>query len=289
MKRGVKMDEDEWKLIKKIFWGVAGLVLVIIVLSGLFYTIKSGEEGVLFTFGKASIIARGPGFHIKIPLVQSVVKFDVRTMKYEEDASAASSDLQDVFTKVAINYHLIRGTTPGVFSELGVTYETKVIQPYVSEIVKAVTAKFTAEELITKRESVREEIQRILTDRLLVRNIQTEQVSITNFQFSKAFTEAIEAKVTAEQNALAAKNKLEQVKFEAQQRIEEAKGKADAMAIEIQSLRQNKDILQLRAIEKWDGVMPLVTGGAMPFISLPEQTAKINEPVVITANITDEV
>jgi regulator of protease activity HflC (stomatin/prohibitin superfamily) len=136
--------------------------------------------------------------------------------------------------------------------------------------VKASTAKFTAEELITKRELVREDIKTQLRDRLKP-NIDVEEFNIVNFRFSKVFNEAIENKVTAEQQALAARNKLEQIKFEAEQKVAEAKGKAEAITIESNALRSNPQILELRALEKWNGALPQVTGsGGVPFINLPK-------------------
>jgi len=136
------------------------------------------------------------------------------------------------------------------------------------EAIKASTAKFTAEELITKRELVRDEIKEVLKTRLKTQNILVDEFNIVNFEFSKNFNDAIEAKVTAEQQALAAKNKLEQIKFEADQKIAEARGKAEAMTIESNALRSNPQILELRALEKWNGTLPQVTGGATPFINL---------------------
>jgi len=134
--------------------------------------------------------------------------------------------------------------------------------------VKAGTAKFTAEELITRREQVREVTKQFLREKLEPRGIIVDEFNIVNFAFSNTFNSAIEAKVTAEQSALAAKNKLEQIKFEADQRIAEARGKAEAIHVESEALRDNPQILELRALEKWDGVLPQVTGGAIPFINL---------------------
>ncbi len=124
------------------------------------------------------------------------------------------------------------------------------------------------EELITKREEVRDDIKAHLVEKLTPTGILVEQFSITNFNFSPSFNKAIEDKVTAEQNALAAKNKLAQVQFEAQQAVEEATGKAKALQIEGQALSQNPAVKELRAIEKWNGVLPQVTGNATPFINL---------------------
>ncbi len=253
---------------KKIILVSLTIILLLIFIFGSFYTIPAGARGVILTFGKPSDLASTEGLHFKIPIAQRVIKMDVKTQKYEAPASSASRDLQVVSTNVAVNYHIVPDTVPILYQEIGITYQDRVIQPAVQEVVKSATAKFTAEELITKRPEVKDEIERQLKERMQKRGIILEELSITNFDFSESFNSAIEAKVTAEQNALAAKNKLEQVKYEAEQKIEEAKGKAEAITIESQALKSNPDILELRAIEKWDGKLPTVTGGAVPFVDV---------------------
>ena len=250
---------------------IIGVVVAIIVFGlifGMFYTINAGERGVLLTFGSASPVAKSEGLGIKIPFIQQIVKMEVRTQKYEAGATAASKDLQIVTAKIATNYHLVPENVPELYRSVGVAYADRIIQPMEQEVVKSTTAQYTAEELITKRENVRQEIKALLTERLTPRGIIVEEVSITDFDFSESFNNAIELKVTAEQMALASKNKLEQVKYEAEQKVAEAKGKAEAISIESKALQENPDILQLRAIEKWNGVMPQVTGGAMPFVQI---------------------
>jgi len=237
------------------------------------YTVNAGERAILLTFGNPNMIPNSEGLHFKAPLIQSVVIMDIKTQKYEADLAAASKDLQDVATKIALNYHLDEGRVPEIYKSIGINYADKVIMPIEQETNKAITAQYTAEELITKREEVRTKMRDALIEKLVSRGIIIEEMSIINFKFSDSFTTAIENKVTAEQNALGAKNKLEQVKFEAQQRIAEASGKADAMRIEIQALQTNPQILQLRAIEKWNGNLPLVTGtGGTPFIDISQFT-----------------
>jgi regulator of protease activity HflC (stomatin/prohibitin superfamily) len=137
--------------------------------------------------------------------------------------------------------------------------------------VKASTANYTAEELITKREVVRQTIQDSLTERLKQNYVDVTGVSIVDFNFSPSFNQAIEAKVTAEQNALAAKNKLEQVKYEAEQRVEQAKGEAEAIKIQTQAIQSQggRDYVNLKAIEKWNGELPQqMMGGAVPFVNI---------------------
>jgi len=240
---------------------------------GSYYTVPAGSRAVVLTFGKPDMSAKGEGLHAKIPFVQSRIIMDVQTQKYSAKAEAASTDLQVVSTEVTINYRLDPEAVPSVYRDLGVQYSDKIIQPVTREVVKACVAKHRAEELITQREIVKEEIDNMLRSRLAERKIQVEAVSITHFDFSPSFNAAIEAKVTAEQNALAAKNKLEQVKYEAEQAIAKAKGEAEAIRIQAEAITSQggKDYVQLKAVEKWDGKMPVYTGGPMPFIDITKK------------------
>ncbi len=233
----------------------------IFVLGDLFYVIDSGERGVLLTWGEVSPTPKTPGLGFKIPIMQTLVKMEIRTQKYEADASGASKDLQIVSAKIATNYHLSDKDVCRIYTELGEGYADRLIQPLEQEVVKATISKYTAEELITRREEVRQEIKTLFTERLGQRGITVEEVSIVNFDFSQSFNEAIEAKVTAEQNALASKNKLEQVKYEAQQKIESAKGQAEAIRVEGDALRTSPQVLQLRFLEKWDGKLSTYYSG----------------------------
>lgn len=258
--------------VKYIVWAVAA-VIVVILLFGSMYTISAGERGVLLTFGKPNLNAMGEGLHFKIPMIQTIIKMDVKVLKYDTKASSASQDLQIVSTEVTLNYHINPGTVPEIYRKIGVGYQDKIIQPAVQEVVKAVTAQFTAEQLITQRPMVKEKIDLALQERLLKSDIIVDTISITNFDFSESFNQAIEAKVTAEQNALAAKNKLEQVKYEAQQAVTQAQGQAEAQTLLAKSVTKESiefQRLQIQkvAIDKWNGILPQVTGGAIPFISI---------------------
>jgi regulator of protease activity HflC (stomatin/prohibitin superfamily) len=257
-----------------IILGVVILIFAVGVL-GSFFTVDSGQRGVLLTFKKASPISYEPGLHFKWPIVQSVVTMDVQTQKYEVDkASAASKDLQTVTTNVVVNYYLNPNDVPDIFVNLGVGFEDRIIQPAVLEVIKASTADYTAEELITKRPEVKTKIDMALTDRLKSYGINVRDISITNFDFSPEFNTAIEQKVTAQQNALAAKNKLEQIQYEAQQRVTTATAEAQAIQIQAAAIQSQggRDYVQLQAIGKWDGHLPTYTGGAMPFINVAPAT-----------------
>lgn len=235
-----------------------------------FGTIAAGERGVHLRFTAVTGV-KHEGLYFILPLIDSVQRMDIKVQKEQTEADAASKDLQTVNIVVALNYHINAEKVAEIYQKLGLQYKDRIIDPAMQEAVKASTAKFTAEELITKRELVREDIKAQLKARLEERDIIVDEFNIVNFRFSKVFNEAIEAKVTAEQSALTAKNKLEQIKFEAEQRVAEAKGKAEAITVESNALRSNPQILELRALEKWNGVLPQVTGGGgIPFINLPK-------------------
>ena len=256
---------------KPLMWLVAifGLVLLLFIFSP-FGTIAAGERGVHLRFTAVTGKVFGEGLYFRIPLVESMQKMDIKIQKLETTAAAASKDLQTVHSTVALNFHIDPERVSNIYQSVGLQYRERIIDPAMQEAIKGSTAKFTAEELITKREQVREDIKNQLGTRLKEHDVLVDEFNIVNFEFSKIFNEAIEAKVTAEQQALAAKNKLEQIKFEADQKVAEARGKAEAITIESNALRSNPQILELRALEKWNGVLPQVTGGATPFISLPK-------------------
>lgn len=234
-----------------------------------FGTVGAGERGVQLRFGAVTGKVIGEGLYFRIPVMESVRIVDVKVQNDQVEASAASKDLQSVNSIVAVNFHVNPEQVATLFQGVGEDYKSRLIDPALQESVKASTAKFTAEELITKREEVREEVKRHLKDKLEGRGIVIDDFNIVDFNFSKSFNEAIEAKVTAEQSALAAKNKLEQIKFEADQDIASAKGRAEALRIESEALKNNPQVLELRALEKWDGRLPTVTGGSVPFLNLP--------------------
>lgn len=259
----------DWGL-KKRFGMFAGVLVALLVIFGSFGTIGAGQRGVLLQFGAVQDKIFDEGLYFKIPVIQQVVKMDVQIDKDEVPASAASKDLQVVTSIIALNYHLDPMAVNKIWQEVGTSYNSRVIAPSIQESVKAETAKYTAEELITKREEVKEQIKMNLTERLATRSIMVDELNIIEFQFSNAFNEAIEAKVTAEQLKLKADRDLERIEIEAKQKIAEAQGKAEAIRIEATALRQNAKVVELRWIEKWDGKVPQYWGQASPFVGLRE-------------------
>lgn len=242
--------------------------LISLLTLGLVVFVPSGQSCALTQFGKA-VGTLEPGIHYKKPFgIEGTVCFDTRVQKIETNADAASRDLQTVTSTIALNYQVNSNRVEFVYSDLGRNYEENIIAPVLQESVKAATSKFTAEELVTKRVEVKEEIKKIITEKLDGSGLLVTDFNIVNFSFSESFDKSIEAKVTAEQDALAAKNKLEQIKFEAEQEIEKARGKAEAQRIEGQSLRENPQVIELRSIEKWNGQLPQYMTGTVPFVNL---------------------
>lgn len=259
------------KLIVKI--GAIFFILFVLILISPFATIPAGHRGVLTTFGKPSEEVFSEGIHLVWPIAQAMHRVSVAIQKGEGDGDAASKDLQTVHTKIAINYHVLPGAVVSVYRDLGNEPGERIIIPSVQEAVKAVTARFTAEELISKRSQVRDEIVLALKERMARHGLVVDEFSIVNFNFSKTFNEAIEAKTTADQLKMKAERDLQRIDVEAKQKISRARAEAEALGLqraqvtpELLRLRETEN--QAKAIEKWDGKLPTTTGGAIPFLNL---------------------
>lgn len=258
----------------------AAVLLLIVWALAPFAVVPAGNRGVLTTFGKVDDVVYAEGIHFRWPIAQTMHLIDVRIQKGEGDGEAASKDLQVVHTKVAVNYHLKPDRVAATFREVGdlAAVESRLILPAVQEAVKASTARYTAEELVTKRPEVRDAIRAALHERLAKHDVAVDEFSIVNFQFSKSFNEAIEAKTTAEQLKLKAERDLQRIRVEAEQKIASAEAEAKSLAMQKQQvttelLRLREIENQRKAIEKWDGRLPTYTaGGTIPFIQVPGPT-----------------
>lgn len=253
---------------------IIGLVLAVTLMTS-FTIVPPGHKGVVMTLGAVNQNVMHEGFNLKIPFIQNVVHIDGRVQKTETAASAASKDLQTVSSKIAINYRVVAASSAKLYQNIGLGYNERVIAPAVQEAVKAVTARFTAEELITKRQEVSIQIQEVLNEKLRDYYINVDRLNITSFDFSEEFNKAIESKQTAEQLALKAQRDLERIEIEGRQKIIQAKAEAESLRLQKQEV--SKELIELRkieanikAIEKWNGVLPKVTGGSTPLIGLDE-------------------
>ena len=279
--RGEVLDREGEKLAtlaskgKKLGKIAGGMIVLLIValLFNPFVIIGAGERGVVLNFGAVQETVLDEGLHLRVPIMQKIVRMDVKVQKAQTGAESVSRDLQEAHSTIAVNYHVSPSKANWVYQNLGKDYREKVIDPTVQEVVKAITARYTAVELITQREKVRYEIKNLLKERLIAYNIIIDDFSIVNFSFSKQFTQAIEAKQAAEQLALKAQRDLERVKIEAEQKITQARAEAEALKLqkenvtpELVKLRQIE--AAMKAIEKWNGQLPRVTASAVPFIDV---------------------
>ena len=237
---------------------IIALLFLIAILLSPFVIINAGERGVLMQFGRVQKTILQEGIHFIIPIVNTVKKISVRIQKQEISAEASSKDLQDVFTDVALNWHAIPEETNIMFQEIGDEKDLvdKIINPAVEEVLKAVIARYTAEEVVTKRGEVKSEVDGTLTARLHDYHIAVDDISLVHVNFSDKFSEAVEAKQIAEQDAKRADFIALKAAKQAEAKVNLAKGEAEINRLLRDSL--TNEILERQAIEKWDGKLPLI-------------------------------
>lgn len=257
--------------------GTAKIVKIFFVILVVYYLsqtarfiIQPGERWLIVTLGNLWEKVYDEWFYLKTPFITRVVKMNVQTQKAEVLADSASKDLQAVSTTIAVNYNLNPSSIRTLYQTIGTddVIAYKIISPAIQEAVKAATSQYTAEELITKRSEVSVDIKTNLTTKLNNQGILVTDINIVEFMFSPEFDSAIEAKVKAEQDALAQKNLLEKVKYEAQQKIETAKAEAESIKIQAAAVTSQwwADYVKLKRIEKWNGVLPSTTLGEQGFM-----------------------
>ena len=273
--------------------GIPLLILIIVAIQS-FTVIDAGYVGVVKRLGAVQPSYLSEGFHFKSPFIDSVEDFDIRLSKVETSAGASSKDLQVVETQIAVQYSMTPELMPLTLQKVGTrsVVERTLISPSIMESVKAITALYTAEQLITKRDEVKSKIQgqinsfldETLSEKELNGLLIIANVAITDFDFSAEFNRAIEEKVRAEQDALKAKNeklrRVTQAEAAAAERtlaadaaayeIEvESRARADAIKREAEALAGNPQLIQLRIAEKWNGQLPRFSGGdSIPLISI---------------------
>lgn len=242
----------------KIVAAVIVLLIVVIIGCGAFTTVRAGHTGVVVTFGKVSSSVLGEGLHLKIPFIQQVVQIDNRVQKAEVDCSSASKDLQTVTSTIALNYKVRNSSSADIYQNVGPDFESIIVSPAIQECVKAVTAKYTAEQLITERQSIGDQMKDLLGEKINGYGIDIEIFNIITFEFTDEYNAAIEAKQTAQQNALKAEQDLQRIKVEAEQTV--AKAQAEAEAYRLKSEQITPQMIAMEYIDKWDGKLPAVAG-----------------------------
>lgn len=273
-KGNIFVDEyGELKIVPITIIVILALFTIITIFSS-YSVVKSGEVGLKVRFGKIQNVQIDEGFNFKIPYIEKIVKVNIKVQKSEVESNSASKDLQDIKTQIAVNYRVDGTKASYLYKTIGNNYNEVVLQPAIQESIKAVISKYTAEEVITKRNEVSNLCMKALQEKVIKYGLAIDNFNIINLTFSPEYSRAIEAKQVAEQQVLKAKQDLEKTKIEAEQQI--AKAKAEAESLKVQKQEITKDLLELRrieaqlkAIEKWDGKLPNYNlGDSIPFIDL---------------------
>ena len=256
--RGIKMTEKKFPT-KFIVIGVV-VILALLLISQSITIVQAGHTGVVTTLGAVSDNVMSEGLHFKAPFVQQIIQMNNRTQKVETEGSASSKDLQIISYVVAVNYRVANQSSASLYKNVGIGYENVIIVPAIQESIKAVTAQFTAEELITARQVVSSQIKDVLSEKINSYGLTVEIFNIINFDFSEEFNAAVEAKQTAQQNALKAEQDLARIEVEAQQKVTQAEAEAESIELIQNALAKSPDYTEYVKWNKWDGKLPTVMG-----------------------------
>ena len=260
---------------KIIIGSIIGVVVIgIIILIASITTVPTGYVGVKTRFGQVQDDVIQEGFNLKAPFIESIVKIDCRTQKYEIATEASSKDLQKISNlKVVVNYNVDKNNANNLYKEVGKDYQTVLIEPAILESIKQGISQYTAEETITKRSEVADIILNLLKNKLENKGVTVTALNITDLNFSEEFDRAVEQKQIVEQETQKAQYELEKAKVENEKKIENAKADAEVMKQQNEQITDNylrlKEIEnKQKAIDKWNGQLPTTTSDAIPFISV---------------------
>ncbi|MBO6087772.1 prohibitin family protein [bacterium] len=254
------------------FIAPAIIIALLIVFIGFFNPIAIvgvGERGVKVTLGRVSDESFTEGIHLVMPFISAIKNMDVKTQKNYVETSVYTKDIQQARITYVLNYNLQPENAHKMYREVGMNYLDTIVTPVVEGTIKDIIGKWNAQDLIANRERATQEILIKLQDQLTPKYVNITDFQMTAIAYSSVFEKAIENKVTAEQEALQAKNKTVQIQEEAKQKLISAEAEAKSMTIRANALTKNKALVEYEAVQKWDGKLPeYMLGGAMPFINI---------------------
>ena len=254
------------------FIAPAIIIALFVVFIGFFNPIAIvgvGERGVKVTLGRVSDESFTEGIHLVMPFISTIKNMNVKTQKNYIETSVYTKDIQQAKITYVLNYNLQPDNAHKMYREVGINYLDTVVTPVVEGTIKDIIGKWNAQDLIANREKATQEILTKLQDHLAPRYVNVTDFQMTAIAYSNTFEKAIENKVTAEQEALRAKNKTVQIQEEAKQKLISAEAEAKSMSIRAHALTQNKALVEYEAVQKWDGKLPeYVLGNSMPFINI---------------------
>jgi prohibitin 1 len=254
------------------------LIIILIVIWGTFVIIPAGHRGVALWWGSVEKRIMGEGLNFKVPIAERVLKVDVRIQPHPfREIDASSKEYQMVKMTGMMNFHIDPAYVNDLYQKVGLDFADKVIDPAFNDFVKEVVPTYPIGEILPKREEIRKRAMTKLGDNLSRYHIIVDDIYFANIRFSPGYEGAIEAKQVAQQQVETQKQVLAQREIEAQQKVATAKGEAESIQVVAQGQAKANDALsrsispilvQYKGIEKWNGILPQVSGGAVPFIDL---------------------
>lgn len=265
----------------KVVASIVVLLLVLIILGGSVVVVEAGRTGVVLTFGRVSPVVMQEGIHLKVPFAQNVITINNRIVKTEVNTEAFSKDLQTISSVIAVNYHVSKASSADLYKQVGLGYEDVLVMPAINEVLKAVTANYTAQQLVSQRNDVSVLLDETLNAKLNAYGIVIDDLNIINWDFSEEYISAIEAKQVAEQNLIKTRTEQEQAlviaNTEAQKQVIAAQAEADKIKLLADATAGsnktiadslNEILIRYLLLQKWDGQLPKVTGGASTFTDI---------------------
>jgi regulator of protease activity HflC (stomatin/prohibitin superfamily) len=254
------------------------LLILFIVSWGSFALVPAGHRGVVLWWGSVEKRIMGEGLNFKVPIAERVIKVDVKVQPHPfKEIDASSKEYQIVKMTGMMNFHIDPFFVNDLYQKVGLDFADKVIDPAFNDFVKEVVPTYPIGEILPKREEIRQRAMKKLGDNLSRYHIIVDDIYFANIRFSTEYEGAIEAKQVAQQQVETQKQVLAQREIEAQQKVATAKGEAESILVVAQGQAKANDALsrsispilvQYKGIEKWNGILPQVSGGAIPLIDL---------------------
>jgi regulator of protease activity HflC (stomatin/prohibitin superfamily) len=269
---GGKMEKDFFgKLSGPVVLAVAAVILAF----SSFFIIQPGEVAIKTRLGSI-VDSYSEGIHLKLPLIENITKFSIQIQRADIRTQAFSKDLQTMTSHLAINHRIQQGTAISIYRNLGKDYVNTVVDPMAQEMFKAIAAKYSADSIIANRAALVEELNSVVKAKLLEKEIVVTDISVVDLDFTDQFLKAVEDKQVAEQQAKMSEKLVEKAKRDAEQQIAKSRGEAEALRMQReqvtpQLIELRKVDAQLKAIEKWNGVLPGYVGGGVPFVSIDKK------------------
>lgn len=270
----MKNDEEKRSLIA-IVSAIVILLVAFIIFCNPIAIVGVGERGVKVTLGKVSDQSYTEGVHFIMPFISKIKVMDVKTQKTNISTEVYTKDIQQAKINYVVNYNLQPQNAYKMYREVGMDYVDKILMPAVEGNIKDVIGRWNAQDLVANRALATEDILYKLKNQLKDRYIDVTSFQIIDINYSEVFEKAIESKVTAEQEALKAKNITVQIQEEAKQKMISAEAEAKSMKIRATALTQNKALVEYEAVQKWDGKLPdYMMGNSIPFVNMTPKSAK---------------